>query len=61
MYAKPHVKVVTILLILISDKGWMEKHLLGRLDIIQELIWKVWQIFGVWGVHQPLYIPHFVL
>ena len=58
---KPHVIVVPILHILIPDKRWMGKHLLWSLDIIQELIWKVWQNFGVFGVHQPLHIPHFVL
>ena len=45
----------------IPDKKWMGKNLLWGLDIIQELIWKVWQNSGVFGIHQPLHIPHFVL
>ena len=40
------------------DKYWPSYG--QNLDIIQEYIWKVWQNSGVFGVHQPLYIPHFV-
>ena len=60
-YAKCCVIVVSILHILIPDKKWMGKHLLWSLNIIQDCIWKVWQNFGVLGVHQPLHIPHLVL
>jgi len=56
MYEKCCAMVVPILHILIPDKRWMEKHLLWDLDIIQAPIWKVWQNFGVFGVHQPLHI-----
>ena len=57
MYAKPCVIVAPILHILIPNKKWMGKHLLWSLDIIQECIWKVWQILGFWGFISPCIFP----